>query len=118
MQALKRLLRKEWVSRLIDGLLPVFATLAALGVGAIILLFLGVNPIEAIQRTGAGRFRQRQCLCRNSGQSHTIAAGCDWYLYLISWRCDQYRWGRPDDHRCATGDLGGTDLYQPSRLGW
>ena len=33
MLAIKRLLRKEWFSRLIDGLLPVFATLAALLVG-------------------------------------------------------------------------------------
>lgn len=56
MQALKRLLRKEWVSRLIDGLLPVFATLAALGVGAIILLFLKVNPIEAYQALWEGAF--------------------------------------------------------------
>ena len=56
MQALKQLLRKEWVSRLIDGLLPVFATLAALGVGAIILLFLKVNPIEAYQALWEGAF--------------------------------------------------------------
>ena len=56
MQALKRLLRKEWVSRLIDGLLPVFATLAALGVGAIILLFLGINPIEAYSAMVQGAF--------------------------------------------------------------
>src|SRR5512139_4036989 len=56
MQALKRLLRKEWVSRLIDGLLPVFATLAALAVGAIILLFLGINPIEAYSAMLEGAF--------------------------------------------------------------
>jgi general nucleoside transport system permease protein len=56
MQAVKRLLRKEWVSRLIDGLLPVFATLAALGVGAIILLFLGINPIEAYSAMLQGAF--------------------------------------------------------------
>ena len=45
MQTFNSVLRREWVSKLIDGLLPVFATLAALGVGAIILLFLGINPI-------------------------------------------------------------------------
>ena len=39
--------RREWVSRLADSLLPVFATLAALGVGAIMLLVLGANPILA-----------------------------------------------------------------------
>ena len=56
MLAIKRLLRKEWFSRLIDGLLPVFATLAALGVGAVILLFLGVNPIEAYKALFEGAF--------------------------------------------------------------
>ena len=56
MLAIKRLLHKEWFSRLIDGLLPVFATLAALGVGAIILLFLGVNPLEAYQALFIGAF--------------------------------------------------------------
>jgi general nucleoside transport system permease protein len=56
MLAIKRLLRKEWFSRLIDGLLPVFATLAALAVGAVILLFLNVNPIEAYQALFEGAF--------------------------------------------------------------
>jgi ABC-type uncharacterized transport system permease subunit len=56
MLAIKRLLRKEWFSRLIDGLLPVFATLAALVVGAVILLFLGVNPIEAYKALFEGAF--------------------------------------------------------------
>jgi simple sugar transport system permease protein len=54
--AIKRFLRKEWFSKLIDGLLPVFASLAALGVGAIILLFLGVNPIEAYKALFEGAF--------------------------------------------------------------
>jgi len=56
MLAIKRLLHKEWFSRLIDGLLPVFATLAALGVGAVILLFLGVNPLEAYKALFEGAF--------------------------------------------------------------
>jgi len=56
MLAIKRLLRKEWFSRLIDGLLPVFATLAALVVGAVILLFLDVNPIEAYKALFEGAF--------------------------------------------------------------
>jgi general nucleoside transport system permease protein len=56
MLAIKRLLRKEWFSRLIDGLLPVFATLAALLVGAVILLFLNVNPIEAYHALLEGAF--------------------------------------------------------------
>jgi ABC-type uncharacterized transport system permease subunit len=31
----------------VDALLPVFATLAALGVGALMLLILRVSPVEA-----------------------------------------------------------------------
>jgi simple sugar transport system permease protein len=41
---------------LIDGLLPVLATLAALGVGAVILFFLDVNPIEAYKALLEGAF--------------------------------------------------------------
>lgn len=46
---MKNLLRNDWVSRLIDALLPVFATLAALVLGAFMLLFLKVNPLQAYQ---------------------------------------------------------------------
>jgi simple sugar transport system permease protein len=56
MLALKRLLRNEWLSRLVDGLLPVFATLAALLIGAIMLLFLRVNPIDAYKALWDGAF--------------------------------------------------------------
>lgn len=56
MLALKRLLRNEWLSRLVDGLLPVFATLAALLIGAIMLLLLKVNPIEAYKALWDGAF--------------------------------------------------------------
>jgi len=48
--------RREWSSRLIDGLLPVFATLAALGVGAIMLLVLGANPLQAYKALWDGAF--------------------------------------------------------------
>ena len=41
---------------LIDALLPVFATLAALLVGAIMLMILGVNPITAYQALIDGAF--------------------------------------------------------------
>ena len=56
MLALKRLLRNEWLSRLVDGLLPVFATLAALLIGAVMLLLLKVNPIEAYKALWDGAF--------------------------------------------------------------
>lgn len=56
MPAMKRLLQTEWVSRLVDALLPVFATLAALLVGAMMLLLLKVNPIEAYGALWEGAF--------------------------------------------------------------
>ena len=42
--------------RLFDALLPVFATLIALVFGAILLLFLGVNPLEAYGALFQGAF--------------------------------------------------------------
>lgn len=48
--------KSEWVSRLIDALLPVFATLAALLISAVMLLFLKVNPIEAYKALWEGAF--------------------------------------------------------------
>ena len=53
---MKKLFQSEWVSQLIDALLPVFATLAALVLGAVMLLFLKVNPIEAYQALWEGAF--------------------------------------------------------------
>lgn len=53
---MKKLFQSEWTSRLIDALLPVFAALAALVVGAGMLLFLKVNPIEAYQALWDGAF--------------------------------------------------------------
>ena len=42
-----RLSRRQTTDKLFDALLPVVATLLALGVGAILLLLLGVNPLVA-----------------------------------------------------------------------
>jgi simple sugar transport system permease protein len=53
---MKKLFQSDWVSHLIDALLPVFATLAALLVGAIMLLFLKVNPIQAYKALWEGAF--------------------------------------------------------------
>jgi ABC-type uncharacterized transport system permease subunit len=53
---MKKIFQSEWMSRLIDALLPVFATLAALLVGAVMLLFLKVNPIEAYAALWEGAF--------------------------------------------------------------
>lgn len=44
------------MSKLVDALLPVFATLAALAVGAVMLLVLGANPLEAFGALLEGAF--------------------------------------------------------------
>jgi ABC-type uncharacterized transport system permease subunit len=50
------------LSSLFDGLLPVIATLAALAVGAIMLLVLGVNPLEAYAALWDGAFGSSNAL--------------------------------------------------------
>ena len=44
------------LNSLLDALLPVLATLAALGVGAIMLLILRVSPVEAYGALWEGAF--------------------------------------------------------------
>ncbi len=48
--------QEKWLPKVIDAALPVFATLAALLVGAIMLLLLKVNPIEAYKAMWDGAF--------------------------------------------------------------
>jgi simple sugar transport system permease protein len=53
---MKKLFQSDWGSRLIDSLLPVLASLAALVLGAVMLLFLNVNPIQAYGALWDGAF--------------------------------------------------------------
>ncbi|MFW6182771.1 MAG: ABC transporter permease [Chloroflexota bacterium] len=53
---LRTLARYPFLGRLFDALLPVFATLAALGVGAIMLLLLQADPVEAYGAMLRGAF--------------------------------------------------------------
>src|SRR5512138_468124 len=53
---MKKVFQSDWFSRLVDALLPVFATLAALVLGAVMLLFLRVNPIAAYSALWVGAF--------------------------------------------------------------
>ncbi|MBN1669210.1 MAG: ABC transporter permease [Anaerolineales bacterium] len=48
--------KQEWFSKAVDILLPVFATLSALGIGAVVLLLLRVNPLEAYGAMWEGAF--------------------------------------------------------------
>ncbi len=50
------------LSSLFDGFLPVIATLAALAVGAVMLLVLGVNPLEAYAALWDGAFGSSNAL--------------------------------------------------------
>ena len=59
---MERWLRSETVSKLADALLPVFATLAALAVGALMLLILGANPLEAFGALLDGAFGSANAL--------------------------------------------------------
>jgi simple sugar transport system permease protein len=54
--------QSETVSRLLDAMLPVYATLAALGVGAVMLLLLGANPLEAFGALLEGAFGSTNAL--------------------------------------------------------
>jgi len=56
MPAVKKRPQREWFARLLDSLLPVFATLAALLIGAVMLMFLGVNPLQAYNALWDGAF--------------------------------------------------------------
>jgi len=53
---------EKWYAKLIDVALPVFATLAALVVGAVMLLLLNVNPIEAYAALWEGAFGSQNAL--------------------------------------------------------
>lgn len=53
---MKQWLAALWNSQLVDALLPVFATLAALLVGALMLLALGANPLVAYAALVEGAF--------------------------------------------------------------
>ena len=59
---MKKVFQTDWISRLIDALMPVFATLAALAVGAVMLLFLKVNPIQAYAALWDGAFGSSNAL--------------------------------------------------------
>ena len=50
------------LNMLFDALLPVLATLAALGVGAVMLLVLKVNPVEAYAALWDGAFGSTNAL--------------------------------------------------------
>lgn len=56
MPAMKKFFQSDGLSRLVDSLLPIFATLAALLLGAVMLFLLKVNPIEAYKALWDGAF--------------------------------------------------------------
>ena len=53
---IKKQFRSEWISGLTDALLPVLAAIAALVVGAAMLLFLKADPLEAYKALWDGAF--------------------------------------------------------------
>jgi ABC-type uncharacterized transport system permease subunit len=59
-------MKKFDISQVIDVLLPVFATFAALGVGAVMLLLLGANPIRAYGALVEGAFGSGNALAETA----------------------------------------------------
>ena len=59
---MKKRLWSELISKLIDTLLPIFAALAALAFGALMLIILGANPFEAFGALVDGAFGSTNAL--------------------------------------------------------
>lgn len=57
------------ISQIVDGLLPVLATLAALAVGAVMLLILGANPITAYGALLEGAFGSFNSLAETAAKA-------------------------------------------------
>lgn len=64
--AMKNFLAKINNSKYVDGLLPVIAALAALAVGAIMLVFLGVDPLVAYRAMLVGAFGSPNALAETA----------------------------------------------------
>jgi simple sugar transport system permease protein len=62
-------MKQRNLSQIIDGLLPVFATLAALAVGAVMLLILGANPITAYGALLEGAFGSVNSLAETASKA-------------------------------------------------
>jgi simple sugar transport system permease protein len=59
---MKNFFKGGWLSRLAYALLPLWATLLALAVGAVMLLVLGVSPVEAYQAMWEGAFGSKNAI--------------------------------------------------------
>ncbi|MEJ2757473.1 MAG: ABC transporter permease, partial [Anaerolineales bacterium] len=59
---MEKLLQSEAISKITDALLPVFAVLAALAVGAVMLIALGADPFEAFAALIDGAFGSSNAL--------------------------------------------------------
>ncbi len=62
-------MKQRNLAGLIDGLLPVFATLVALAVGAVMLLILGANPITAYGALVEGAFGSVNSLAETAAKA-------------------------------------------------
>lgn len=56
------LAKQKWIQNIIDGLQPILATIAALAVGAIMLLVIGADPLEAFGAMWEGAFGSTNAL--------------------------------------------------------
>ncbi len=87
------------LNSLLDALLPVLATFAALGIGAIMLLILRVNPFEAYGALWEGAFGSTNAMaetlvnggsivaCAISCNQLRVAGGVGWAIFTLMLPC-------------------------------
>ncbi len=79
--------QEKWGPKLIDALLPVFATIAALLVGAVMLLLLKGESYRSLQSDVGWCLWKPERRGRDIGKGNAFVAGWSWDLYLFPWRC-------------------------------
>ena len=78
-------MRKRFVfAQLVDNLLPIFAVILALIIGAVILLILGASPVEAYTAMFSGAFANKNGLADTLVKSDPPDVGRPWYRYRLS----------------------------------
>jgi general nucleoside transport system permease protein len=113
---MKNLLAKINNSKYFDGFMPVLAALSALAIGAVMLLFLGVNPLVAYRAMWVGAFGSSNAL------AETIVKAVPLLLIglgiCISFRAKVINIG--GEGQMIVGALAATalGLYVPDMPGW
>ena len=106
----------DWKSIGYSAVMPVLAVVVALLAGAVMLLLLGVNPLEAYAAMITGVFGSVSGITQSLGQGHPTLAGWPGYLYCLPRQCDQHWRGRPNHPGGSHGHLVFLDFRYLARL--